>query len=60
MNIDENRLAFLRGVLAANLSSGVDKSQLEAAMSQINISGTARAEEVSVTQWIELYDALRS
>jgi 16S rRNA (adenine1518-N6/adenine1519-N6)-dimethyltransferase len=54
-----HRRKMLRGVLAANLPAAMSKERLESAMSHIGIAATARAEEVSVQQWIELYDALR-
>ena len=55
-----HRRKMLRGVLAATLPQGVSKEQLDASLQQIGIAPTARAEEVGVSQWIELFHALRT
>lgn len=54
-----HRRKMLRGVLSSSLQAGVKKDQLDSAFSQIGIAPTARAEEVEVLQWIELFHALR-
>ena len=50
---------MLRGVLANQLPADFDKQRLESSMAKLGIPATARAEEVSVAQWVNLHELLR-
>lgn len=54
-----HRRKMLRGVLSQSLPKEMDKTRLDAAMAEQGIAPTARAEEVSVEQWIGLFKAIR-
>lgn len=55
-----HRRKMLRGVLLGQRPAEFEKQRLESTLKHLDISATARAEEVSVEQWIGLFNALRS
>jgi 16S rRNA (adenine1518-N6/adenine1519-N6)-dimethyltransferase len=54
------RLGFSskRKMLRNNLKGSVDRDQLLAAMADLGIAATARAEDMSVEQWVALSNRL--
>jgi len=59
-NLFLHRRKHLRGVLAATFKNQLDKPGIDALLSQLQLVDTARAEELSVSQMLELSKAMQA
>jgi 16S rRNA (adenine1518-N6/adenine1519-N6)-dimethyltransferase len=54
-----HRRKFLRGVLVAALKHQLDKPAIDAVLSELKLPENARAEELNITQMLQLSEAIR-